>query len=592
MSTMDPVGRTRFGVLALGVIAAALILWLSTSFWLDAWRQHEDARRVRDVAAIENGIAQVTRDVALERTRTLAMLQRTASRDQPRAASAASLDARLEAALAPVRAMHEQVELTAGLPHSSVALRVRTDAVDRARSALRMRSAHDPESSVVTASSLSRYEDIVARLTLLAGLDDALHGLQDELRFEPGTAMPDMRALRRLRKDTRDYTDMLLGEFTATAILQANAASSGSEKAMAGPAATARSLTADSPLLADALELDIESGHMSRALASSITALLATARPIAPDRIVSVLDAASSLDADLYALIDGTAQASESHAQRRLVIDSLLIALCFWIVITTLRLLRNVQHQAWHDRVTGLPNRFRFEQLLDRALRSARADDATLAVLVLDVDRFKAVNETIGHAAGDALLRSLADRLSARLDRSQLLAVLGANEFSVMLQRGTTIESAIRIGEHLRSVGTQPFEVDGTIVSVTLSAGVALSDPIGEDGQSMYRDSVCSGVDDHARIGTSAALLGRAGVALRQAKEDGRNCTLAFDRALAERTRERVTLEHELRSAVGNGELELHYQPKVVTASGLVDGLEALVRWRHPDRGLVSPGLF
>jgi len=291
----------------------------------------------------------------------------------------------------------------------------------------------------------------------------------------------------------------------------------------------------------------------------------------AAQRTEAATERSAALDASIGRAIAEEVAVVEAHAHRRLVIDTLLIAVCFWIAFASLRLLRNVQHQAWHDRLTGLPNRFRFEHLLSGALAAARQHEETLAVAVLDIDDFKSINDTLGHETGDALLSRIAERLAAGLPPSATLAALGGDEFAILFPELASADAAQASVERLRDLCRPPFIANEASLRTTLSVGIALSE-----------------TDDPS----PSELLRRANVAMRQAKDAGRDRVRPFDRAIAERNRDRLRLEKDLRYALERGQLELHYQPKVGTRSARVDGLEALIRWRHPDRGLVPPGLF
>jgi diguanylate cyclase (GGDEF)-like protein/PAS domain S-box-containing protein len=231
-----------------------------------------------------------------------------------------------------------------------------------------------------------------------------------------------------------------------------------------------------------------------------------------------------------------------------------------------------LQHQAFHDRLTGLPNRALLLDRLGQALaRAGREEHATCAVLLLDLDRFKTVNDSLGHAVGDRLLVSATARLRAALRDGDTLARLGGDEFVVLLDEVTDLPEALRVADRLHAALVAPLLVEGRELFATASIGVALR----------------SSPDD-----TPEDLLRFADVALYRAKEAGRACTEAFYPGMSASTLERLELEHDLRLALERGELVAYFQPKVDLATGMVSGLEALVRWLHPGRGLVPPGDF
>ena len=254
------------------------------------------------------------------------------------------------------------------------------------------------------------------------------------------------------------------------------------------------------------------------------------------------------------------------------------------------RMLRQLQehterarHLAFFDSVTDLPNRVHFKELLGRAIASARRDQHRGAVLFLDLDRFKLINDTFGHDAGDLLLRGFAGRLTNCLRAADVvarpgakapdstLARLGGDEFTIMLGEIHGPADAARVARRVLEALDQPFDLGGQTVVVGTSIGVAIFPDDGDDPES---------------------LLKNADVAMYHAKEQGRNNYQFYSRSLGARTVARLTLERDLRKALVRGEFELQYQPQLALGSRAVVGLEALVRWHHPRLGLVSPATF
>jgi diguanylate cyclase (GGDEF)-like protein len=234
------------------------------------------------------------------------------------------------------------------------------------------------------------------------------------------------------------------------------------------------------------------------------------------------------------------------------------------------------------DTLTGLADRALFADRLAAMLgrprgRSRRRPAAaeqpgSLAVLLIDLDRFKAVNDTLGHAAGDALLRAVGGRLRAALRKEDIAARLGGDEFAVLLAPPATTESTSAIAERLAELLARPYLVDGGVATVGASIGAALLVP-GEEGE-------------------SDLLLRRADLAMYQAKNDGRGRFRLFEPAMQERAEARRKLEADLRAALALGQFELHYQPQINLATHRLTGFEALIRWRHPLRGMVPADSF
>jgi diguanylate cyclase (GGDEF)-like protein/PAS domain S-box-containing protein len=228
-------------------------------------------------------------------------------------------------------------------------------------------------------------------------------------------------------------------------------------------------------------------------------------------------------------------------------------------------------YQAFHDTLTGLANRALFMDRLQNALaRSVRREEQT-GVLFLDVDRFKIVNDSLGHDAGDRLLIAVAQRLSFCLRDGDTAARLGGDEFTVLLEDLRDIGEAIRIAERISSELSRPFEIDGREVFVTVSIGITVSRP----GHHQHLD-----------------LLREADIAMYQAKAQGKAGYAVFDTDMGAAALRRLELETDLRHAIDRGEFEVHYQPTIELETGRLASMEALVRWRHPDRGLVAPVEF
>ena len=229
------------------------------------------------------------------------------------------------------------------------------------------------------------------------------------------------------------------------------------------------------------------------------------------------------------------------------------------------------RHQSLHDSLTGLPNRVSFGQQVEHAISVADTDGTQLAVLLMDLDRFKEINDTLGHRYGDLLLVELARRLESVLRRSDTVARLGGDEFGILVRQLSEspddLEQAL---EQIHAALEQPFAVDGLPLHIEASIGVANFPAHGRDVDS---------------------LLQRADVAMYLAKETGAPHAL-YEPELDRHDAAGLTLLSELPRAMRNGELVLHYQPKLDVKSEKLDGIEALVRWDHPTRGLIAPGDF
>jgi len=229
-----------------------------------------------------------------------------------------------------------------------------------------------------------------------------------------------------------------------------------------------------------------------------------------------------------------------------------------------------IHYLARHDLLTGLPNRGVLRDEIERALAACQRGE-TLALLCLDLDRFKPVNDSYGHAAGDALLRQVAERLRACVRETDVVARLGGDEFAVVQRGAAQPLGSTRLAQRIIEALSRPFALEGQVVHIGTSVGVALAPDDGDDPE---------------------ALLRNADLALYRAKSDGRSTFSYFEAAMNHRIDARRGLENDLRRAIDAGQFMLAYQPRFDLASGGVVGVEALLRWQHPQRGLVAPGDF
>ncbi|MDH4062541.1 MAG: EAL domain-containing protein, partial [Aquincola sp.] len=230
-----------------------------------------------------------------------------------------------------------------------------------------------------------------------------------------------------------------------------------------------------------------------------------------------------------------------------------------------------IHHLAHHDALTGLFNRTAFMERLDALMGSGRAGDAQGALLFIDLDNFKRVNDSLGHVAGDVLLQTLAQRLTSLLRASDIVARFGGDEFMVLLPGAMPLDDVQEVANKLLAALASPVMLDGRSISVTPSLGIAL-------------------YPQHAH--TPADLLKNADAAMYLAKRHGRATHQVYDPELGRRALEALELEMQLTRAIERDEFVLHYQPQVHAADGRLAGCEALIRWRHPTRGLVEPDLF
>jgi diguanylate cyclase (GGDEF)-like protein/PAS domain S-box-containing protein len=282
-------------------------------------------------------------------------------------------------------------------------------------------------------------------------------------------------------------------------------------------------------------------------------------------------DTAGSMLKTLLRRKDGTEFPIELHRHARKSGDD-------WIIVGVLKDItereaaeERLQHLAHHDNLTGLPNRVLFYETLKKALSFAARKNCRVAVMFLDVDHFKNVNDTLGHATGDKLLAQIATRLVECVRLRDTVGRLGGDEFGLILTMDDDELGAVAVAESIRQALREPFYLAGNHVSVTASIGITMypSDGLRPETLIKYADTAMYG-----------------------AKQDGRDIFRFFKPQMNSDVRTRLKLEQSLRKAIDNEEFVLHYQPKVHLGSGRIVGLEALLRWERPGHGMVPPGLF
>jgi diguanylate cyclase (GGDEF)-like protein len=242
-----------------------------------------------------------------------------------------------------------------------------------------------------------------------------------------------------------------------------------------------------------------------------------------------------------------------------------------------------IYHLAYFDSLTGLPNRLLFKEYLSHALAHATRTQKMAAILFLDLDRFKQINDTLGHSIGDKLLQRVAECLVVCIrkcdtlgrvaggDVTSSVSRLGGDEFTVLLTDIDTVQDAARVAHRIISTVSQPFNLDGHEMIVTTSIGISLYPDDGKD---------------------VVTLIKNADTAMYHAKDQGRNNFQFYNQSMNSTAYERLVLENHLRKALERNEFVLHYQPQFDIMTDEIIGVEALIRWRHPDLGMVSPGVF
>lgn len=247
------------------------------------------------------------------------------------------------------------------------------------------------------------------------------------------------------------------------------------------------------------------------------------------------------------------------------------IAIHLYMATMQKRVEELLRHEASHDRLTKLPNRLLFDEQLSLALVTAQQRGETLAVAFLDLDRFKTVNDTLGHAAGDRLLQQVTQRLQGCLRQCDTISRWGGDEFTLLFPYISSVDDVNKLAQRILDVLSEPIDLESQELYISASLGIALFPYDGED---------------------AATLLKHADTAMYRAKQQGRNNYQIYSPEMNSQAKERLELETDLRKAILRKEFLLHYQPQINIHTGEIDSLEALIRWQHPQLGLIPPTQF
>jgi len=303
-------------------------------------------------------------------------------------------------------------------------------------------------------------------------------------------------------------------------------------------------------------------------------AVLSRAIP-AQNNVLAVL---SMLDNETQQLaLDASREAHHAHEVARFwmfLLSGIALLLGIFVAAVVMRYTNRVsrerQHLATHDALTGLPNRMLFTDRLGQSLVRAQRRNTLVGVMFIDLDRFKRVNDTLGHASGDALICEIARRLRLATRTEDIVARLGGDEFGVVID-AAKIGHILQVVEKIHAIVSKPFRIEGRELFSSCSIGVSVYPNDGSD---------------------AGSLLKNADTATSTAKGGGRNRFQLYDAAMNAMAAERLQLETELHYALERDQFIFHYQPKLNLETGRIQGVEALIRWNHPDKGLLSPAVF
>jgi len=596
---VDHVRKAKLSVSTIGVAAAALIMWVAGSFWFEAYRQHVDAVQIARVSEIEFRLLSATQDFAAERTSTSAML---ATKSIPDADALAVLQVtqqrsrtELLETLELIVDLLDDKAIAPRLQFSTDAILSTKEALERTLDALetyRETFAEQIQQEIAEdeslARALGRQEVQEAIFGLTTSLISNTLSLQQGVLLMPRTTVSEIADLQRLRASLHAFEDALTSDtalLAATGLLASDPANL-ERLRRSGLRVNQTTIDLQAHLQEQRPEADLLVGindlvrdHVNVRITPRVTmaerfSLGLASREERNDWLMygaNAQAATAELGQEIRDDIIAICASLRSLAVKRLVFDTILIFVCLWVVLAAMKLLAKIHHQAYNDRLTGLPNRFRCEQLLQSADSTARQHKETGAVIIVDVDEFQTVNDTLGHGIADKLLTAMGKRLRDRLGDTATPCSLGADEFAIIVPDVRTPDAAIAIAESIRRCLQEKFVIEGAVIEKVVSVGVCL-------------------FPDHAK--SPDELLKNADIAMGQAKDDGRHEIQMFSQELHDKFQARVQLEADLRVAVEEEQFELHYQPKVNALTGYVDGVEALVRWNHPERGQIAPFFF
>lgn len=572
----------RQTLLGISSTAIVLVLWLSLSFWNDAWNQKRGAvTMLRDIDT-ENLLVDMAREIGVERILASHLIApgtlNEPLREELRSAlgeSRAALDTQKEQLLS-----RQQNELpVSGVISNQVHFRnleaplnrllTARDYIDKLLS--NPNEVYDPSRLAI---ALNEFDFVV----------DALLLLRDGLRMRSSGKDLTLERVLRLRNsasalgESVSQTAALMPQLLAKKMTNGQVSqirSTIADRAAKRAWTQMQILTSSAPndfeldqsvatlrqtyeqrfeRIRSQLLLQIDQNETQTAISSWLTLSRTT------------LDSIAEFDGLLRTRAQEHLNGIKSHAIRRLIIDTFLLIVCVVLVVASMKLLATIGYQATHDQLTGLVNRRQFEARLTKMVGSISDTNSHLTLLYLNLNNFAQFNDSLGHDTGDQILQLIGRRLQEIAVKPEAAARMDGDEFAVLIDSMPTSATA-DILEPL----TASIEIDGLTIHISACVGFAV----------FPQDASCS-----------RELLSRANIAMYEAKKVGGSAILRFNTAMAGQYRKRAELERELTDAIERNEIFLHYQPQVDLANGHVTGLEALVRWRHPIHGMISPGVF
>lgn len=593
---MSTIFDSRKYIVLFTVAALGLILWLTISFWVHAYLNRQDAINIQRSNVLEDKLFALTSSLSKERALTYKLS--TASIIDPDSidsfrATVTATDTLFEAsfnddseslqALLQTRLSHER------LAAFNAAVSTIEDDFKQLSEQRRI-----SDNGRMPLWSTDRADNGMTRFKLYSSLIKSIGDLRKDVHFVPRNSNQDIISQSDLKEAVWDLSEItaqiasllenvllltrvpnasLNATEHATMLIELNTLSANS---LDDISLLSRRYEISSALQQHKLRTTEWYNNDYRTLTDRLIGALAN-NTIQLEDLATWLSAATELNLLVEALYRNTSETMEEAvsdiketATRNLIIDTVLVLICLSMAIAAIYYFRRIHRQAHQDELTGLSNRRQFALDLDQSLDAAKSGQKQVALIIIDLDRFKQINDSMGHAAGDRLLRRVADRIKQRCDNTDAVARVGGDEFAILKRASSPTEIAA-FAESLREALTEPFAIDNGIVQIGGSLGI-----------SHYPTDASN----------AGELMNSADLAMYYAKKLGRNRIAEYTPELATDYDFRVKTEADLQTALYDNQFELYFQPKFNLPLARVDSVETLIRWHHPERGMVPPDKF
>ena len=586
-------------LIAIGALSTLLVFWLSSSFWVEALIQRNGAVQLQRSTQPEAVLFTLTRNIARERALVHALLSGAENNDPTqikkiRSVSQENLHA-LDTAVREIRESRNETLWFVDNRYSDQSLQAEIDNIYAD-----LKTVSDTRSQVFEKTPVSVNSTANSHADMRMNMFDAYSRVVQDVdrlrlrtRFVPSKTYPNIDGVQKLKNELCELNESIEKVNT---LIDGYLISSNTGKTTDRNNLQFRIFQQQEKIehsLSELIEIS-DRDQSANTLVTNIALLnnfySNTYRPLQTKLLsTTTIDNISAttlsewrntsdiLRNNIKALGNQTiektlssAKVVENIATRNLIIDTFLVILCLGMALASLSVSRRVQHQANHDDLTKLPNRRKFSENLRDAIAMVKIPKQQLIMLTIDLNGFKAINDTMGHAIGDKLLLQVAERLQEITEERMSIARMGGDEFAILCPSDNTDE-ANQLAEQIQSSLAKKFEIDDGSMNIGASIGI-----------SHYPTDAS----------TAEELLVTSDFAMFHAKQEGRNGIQRYNRGMAERFEYRLLIEKDLLRAIKEDQLELHYQPQFNLSMNCVDAVEALIRWNHPTKGLITPDKF